>query len=342
MKKGFRTLTLAAAALVALALAATASAAYNTAKLQVTYAGTTTRIVASSGINDDATARAAIVIPNGTTITAAAPGTKVGTAKAVVSALALAGAQLPLSGDVIVAPPGAVPAASVVGCIGPNVAPQATLLLQLSLAGVPLNLPAYVIPNAAGSAQAALGASSLVFCLSSPYIPVAQGGAANGAKFVSADLTLTGVFSPITQGAWVGFWTPWQAGAGQVNAAGTVLSPAVIAPGAITLAGRKAAGRKALSGRLTQGGTGVVNRIQIWGAVGKAAFKPLAIVTSRQNGAFAYVAKRGAKQTSFQAKAVVAGRGAPVLCSQFSSIPLPCVNATVNGFSATSKPVTLK
>lgn len=341
MKKGFRSATLALAALVALALAATANAAYNTAKLQVTYAGSTTRIVASSGIDDDATARAAIVIPNGTTITAAAPGTKVGSARAVVSALALAGAQLPLTGDVIVAPPGAVPAASQTACIGP-VVPQATLLLQLSLAGVPLNLPAYVVANA--GTTAALGASSLVFCLSSPYIPVAQGGAANGAKFVSADLTLTGVFSPVTSGAWIGIWTPWTAGGSTINSAGTVASPAVIAPGSLTLTGKKVKGAKTLAGKVSQGGIGFAAQVGIWGAVGKAAFKRIATVNAGQTGAFKYVAKKTAKQTSFQARVVVPGRGAPALCqtSPFSSLPVPCVNATVNGFAATSKSVTVR
>jgi hypothetical protein len=341
MKKGYRSWALALAALAALALASTAAAAYTTAKLSVTYAGTTTRIVATSAVGDDATARAAIVIPNGTTInTSAAPGTKVGTAKAQVSALALGGALLPLEGDIIVAPPGAVPAASQAACIQ-NVVPQATLLLVLQAAGQTLNLPAYVVANS--GATAALGASSLVFCLPPPDIPVDKGGATFGAKFLSADLTLNGVFSPVTQGAWVGIWTPWQAGNGQLNAAGTIASPAVIAPGAITLSGRKVAGRKTLSGRLTQGGAGVVNRIQIWGAVGRAALKPIRTVTSKQGtGAFALVLPKTAKQTVFQARAVVVGRNAPALCSQFASLPVPCVNATVNGFTARSSNVTVR
>jgi hypothetical protein len=329
-----RSVTVAVAALAALVLAATATAAYTTAKLSVTYTGTTTRIVASSGVGDDATARAAIVIPNG-----AAPGTKVGTAKAQVSALALGGALLPLEGDVIVAPPGAVPAAQQAACTG-GVPPQATLLLVLQAAGQTLNLPAYILPTA--GAQAAIGSAQLVFCLPPPDLPVDKGGATFGAKFLSADLTLNGVFSPVTQGAWVGFWTPYQAGNGQVNAAGTVASPAVIAPGAITLTGRKVKSRKALSGKLTQGGVGFVNRIQIWAAVGKAKPRPYKIVTSKQNGTFALVLPKNAKQTTFQARAVVSGRDASAFCSQFASLPVRCVNPTVNGFTATSKAVTVR
>ena len=57
-----------------------------------------------------------------------------------------------------------------------------------------------------------------MFCLPPPDIPVASGGATFGAKFLSADLTINGVFSPVAQGAWVGFWTPWNPGVGTVNA----------------------------------------------------------------------------------------------------------------------------
>ncbi len=39
---------------------------------------------------------------------------------------------------------------------------------------------------------------------------------------------------------------------------------------------------------------------------------------------------------------VVTGRDAPALCSQFASLPVPCVNATVNGFKANSKSVTVR
>ena len=70
-------------------------------------------------VADDATARAAIVIPNGTSITATAGARDEGRHRpAQVSALALGGALLPLAGDIVVAPPGAVPAASQAACIG--------------------------------------------------------------------------------------------------------------------------------------------------------------------------------------------------------------------------------
>ena len=340
LRRRTRPVVLGLAALAALALAATATAAYTTPKLQVSYAaGNVTRIVASAANSDDATARAAIVIPNGSALTAAAAGTKVGTARAQVSALALGGALLPLAGDIIVAPPGAVPAASQTACIG-AVTPHATFLLVLQAAGQTINLPAYVVPTS--GPQQALGTSQLVFCLAPPDIPTSAGGATFGAKFLSADLTLNGVIGPVVQGAWVAFWTPWQAGNGQVNAAATVASPAAIAPGGLTLTGRKVRGQKRLSGRVTQAGGGVAARVSIHGAVGRGAFRRLATVTARANGAYTYAEPRRSKATRFQARVVVAGRDSAAVCTQFGTLPVPCVNGTVSGFSATSRNVTVR
>jgi hypothetical protein len=341
MRRRTRTVVPALAALAALALAATATAAYTTPKLTVTYApGNVTRVVASSSVNDDSTARAAIVIPNGTTITAtAAPGTKVGTAQAQVSALALGGALLPLQGDIVVAPPGAVPPATQAACTQ-GATPQVTLLLVLQAAGQTINLPAFVIPTS--GALTALGSAQLVFCLPPPDIPVAQGGATFGAKFLSADLTLNGVFGPVVQGAWVAFWTPWQAGNGQVNPAGTVASPAAIAPGGLTLTGRKVRGAKRLSGRVTQAGTGVATRVSIFGAAGRATLRRIATVTANANGVFTYAVPRRSRATTFQARVTVPARNVAAVCGQFSALGVPCVNPTVSGFTARSRNVTVR
>ena len=335
MRTRTRTAVVGVAALVALALAAVATAAYTSPKLSVSYApGNVTNIVASASVNDDATARAAIVIPNGSTITTtAAPGTKVGTAKAQVSALALGGALLPLAGDIVIAPPGAVNPTSQAQCTL-GVTPQATLLLVLQAAGQTIPLPAYILPTS--GAQAALGSAQLVFCLPPPDLP-APVGATFGAKFLSADLTLNGVIGSVVQGAWVGFWTPWNAGVGTVNTAATVVSPAVIAPGGITLSGRKVKGVKRLSGRVTQGGAGVATRVTIL-----AGAKRLATVAAKANGTFTYAVPKKSKATTFRARAVVAGRAAPAACTPFASLGVPCVNPTSSGFTATSGTVRLR
>ena len=335
MRTRTRTAVVAVAALVALALAAVATAAYTSPKLSVSYApGNVTNIVASASVNDDATARAAIVIPNGSTITTtAAPGTKVGTAKAQVSALALGGALLPLAGDIVIAPPGAVNPTSQAQCTL-GVTPQATLLLVLQAAGQTIPLPAYILPTS--GPQAALGSAQLVFCLPPPDL-AAPVGATFGAKFLSADLTLNGVIGSVVQGAWVGFWTPWNAGVGTVNTAATVVSPAVIAPGGITLSGRKVKGVKRLAGRVTQGGAGVATRVTIL-----AGAKRLATVAAKANGTFTYAVPKRSKATTFRARAVVAGRAAPAACTPFASLGVPCVNPTASGFTATSGIVRLR
>jgi hypothetical protein len=48
------------------------------------------------------------------------------------------------------------------------------------------------------------------------------------------------------------------------------------------------------------------------------------------------------KATTFRARAVVAGRAAPAVCGQFGSLGVPCVNATVSGFTATSGAVRIR
>lgn len=340
MRRRTRTAIIALVALAALALTAVATAAYTSPKLTVSYAaGNTTRIVASASANDDATARAAVVIPTGTTITTtAAPGSKIGSVKAQVSALGLGGALLPLAGDITIAPPGAVSAATQTACIGPAT-PQATFLFVLSAASQTIPVPAFLV-STSGTPQAALGPAQLVFCLSHPDFPASPPVTATDnlrPKFVKADITLTGVFSPIPQGAWIGLWLPWTPGVNAVNTAGTIASPAVIAPGGITLNGRKVRGVRRLSGRVAQAGAGVATRVTIL-----AGSRRLATVTAKANGAFTYAIPRASKATTFRARAVVAGRDAPTGCGQFASLGVPCVNATLNGFTAISGTVRLR
>jgi hypothetical protein len=331
------------AAIAVPAVVIAATNAYTSPTLKVRYAGAAAVISASAASADDATARAAIYVPAGTTVTATqAPGTQLGTVNAQVSALALGGALLPLTGPIIVAPPGAVPAASQTACIQSET-PSSTWLLQLAVAGQAINLPAYLIPTAGN--ETALGPAKLVFCLAPPDIPAAQGGAANGAKFLSAELTVNGVFSSASSGVWLALWTPWQAGNGQINLPGTVASPAAIAPGAVTIAGRKnAAGRKILTGRVTQAGAGFAGRVAIWGAVNRASFRRLATVTARAGGTYSYTVPRASRANTFQARVASPSRAAPSVCAAIGAQlgGIPCVNPTVSGFTARSRNVTVR
>jgi len=325
---------LAVGAVVALVAVAVAFAAYTSPTLRVSYNGAITNITASASPNDDATAVASIYVPAGTTITAnQSPGTQIGTVNAQVQALALGGALLPLSGKIMVAPPGAVPAAAQTACTQ-GATPTATWLLVLAAAGQVINLPAYIIPTA--GAETALGPAKLVFCLAPPDIPVAQGGATFGAKFLSAALSVQGVFSPVAEGAWIAFWTPWQAGNGQINAAGTVASPAAVALGKVTVKAKKVGAGALVTGLVTQGEQPrPAAVVQIWGAKGKAALRKLGTVKTGATGTFSFKAKSG---DVFQAQATGAPVSARQLCQALTTQlnGIPCVNPTANGFTAKS------
>jgi hypothetical protein len=327
-------LVVAVAAITVPALVLAATASYTSPTLKVSYAGSTTVITASAAPADDATAVATIYVPSGTTLTTSqTPGTPIGTVKAQVAALALGGALLPLSGPIIVAPPGAIPAASQQACIQ-EATPTASWILQLSAAGQTINLPAYVLPTA--GAETALGAAKIRFCLAPPDIPVEQGGATFGAKFLSAALSVNGVFSPVAQGAWIAFWTPWQAGNGQLNQAGTVASPAAVAAGAVTVKAKKNGPGAVVTGKVTQGGQPRPGAaVSVWGARGKAALHKLGTVKTTAAGTYTFRARTG---DVFQARVVAGSIAAPPLCQLITAQlqGIPCINPTANGFTAKS------
>lgn len=312
-----------------LVLAAIAHGAYTSPKLQVFYAaGGVTRIVASATVSDDSTARAAILIPNATTIsTTVTPGMKVGTARAQFMSLP------PLSGDIVVAPAGSVSPAAQAHCTQ-GATPQATFLLVLRADDQTINLPVYL--TSAPANIAALAARQLVICLAPPNVPE-MAGATIGAKLLSADLTLTNVFRPVAQGTWYGVWTPWGPGVAAVNDAATVVSPAVVAPGSVTLTGRRIRGFTQLSGRVSQAGASIVTRVQIL-----AGSRPIATVPSRTNGSFSYSVPRASRATLFRARAVVPARASAAVCAQMAPIGDPCVNGTVNGFKVTSPAIRIR
>lgn len=324
-----------AAALGALALAAVATAAYTKPTLKVAYgAGQVTRITATADIDEDSTARAAIYLPAGTTLTTNQPaGTAIGKAKAMVSALQLGGALVPFEGDIVVAAPGQVASATQALCTQGQT-PAAIWVLVLQAVRQTINLPAFLLPTA--GAETALGPAKLVICLPPPDVPVAQGGATFGAKFVQAVLTVQGVFSPAAAGAWLGVWTPYAAG-GQVNAPGTVASPAVIAPGQITLeAVKRGRVNTRLTGQLTQQGQPTSGTVTILAGRTSSSLQRVATVRVSAKGTFAFTVKR--KAEFFRVTGAAAVRSAPTLCAALTGLPAPCVNATLSGF-ATRSPI---
>jgi hypothetical protein len=337
MKTRIWTAVVGLAAVAALVAVPAAMAAYTSPKLEITQTGTGVVVRASLSPDDDPTARVAINAPPGTQLTTTqAPGTVLGPVRAIVKALDLAGADLPLEGQLVVAAPGQVPAATQTACIGSST-PLATWVMVLSAAGQTLTVPTYLLaqPNAA------LGPAFIVICLPPPDVPVGTPGRATfGAKVYSAQLTITGVFGRVASGAWISSWVPYTPGAGTPSVAGAVVAPAAIAPGAVSLTARRAGRLGAtVAGAVTQGGQPRAGAtVAIFGGPRASSLRRLGRVRTAANGRFTFRARTG---TFFRADATAAGGASPQLCTQLQAVigATPCVNPTVNGFTARSRAV---
>ncbi len=343
MRGRFWTIAAGLAALAALIAVPAAVAAYASPKLEVAQTSAATTIKASLSPDDDPTASVRIFTPTGTQLTTSqAPGAAIGTVQALVRALDLGGADTPVTGQLTVATPGQIPAAQTAACLGTGgVQPVATWALVLTAAGTALPpLGAYIVPTS--GAQAALGPAYLQICLPPPDVPPGTPGRASlGAKLYSATLTITGVFSSVSVGAWIAFWTPYTPGAGKANLNGTVASPAAVAPGAVTASARKRGLGAVVSGRVTQAGQprgGAT--VTIRGGAKASALKRLGSVKVTATGSFSFRAKRG---TFFRVTAIATSAPAAPLCTALAAaLPAPCVNPTTNGFTVQSKTVRKK
>jgi hypothetical protein len=338
MRKRIWTVVAGVVSIAALVAIPAAYAAYTSPKLEVARAGTAVTVKASLDPDDDPTASVRIFVPTGTQLTTTqAPGTALGPVRAIVKALDLAGADLPLAGNLVVAAPGQIAPAAQAACLG-TVTPLASWVMVLSAAGQTLPVPAYLV--ATTGAQAALGPAFIQVCLPPPDIPVGTPGRATfGAKLYSAELTINGVFSA-SPGAWVAFWTPFVPSAGQVNAAGTVASPAAIGAGAVSVAARKSGAKgvgAVVTGRVTQAGQARAGAaVTIFGGPRANRLKRLGRVSSSASGAFRFRAKAG---VFFRANVAAAAAAAPAVCSAIGATiaPVPCVNPTTNGFTVVSR-----
>jgi hypothetical protein len=341
MRRRISTIAAGLASLAAVVAVPSALAAYTSPKLEVTQTATATTIKASQSPSDDPTASVRIFVPTGTQLTTSqAPGTALGPVAALVKALDLGGADLPLAGQLLVAAPGQVSAAVQAACLE-EASPVATWVMVLTAAGQTLTVPAYLVRT--NGAQAALGPAYIQICLPPPDVPAGTPGRATfGAKVYSAQLTATGVFGAVSAGAWVAFWTPYKPGVGSVNAAGTVASPAAVAAGAVSAGAKKSGLGAVVSGRVTQAGRARGGAaVTIRGGAKAAALRKLGSLKVKANGSYTFEARRG---TFFRVTAVATPGAAPPLCTTLSAVlaPLPCVNPTTNGFTAQSKTVKKK
>lgn len=336
MKRVVKLAVLAGAAVTALAFASNALAVQ---KLSVSQTATSLTIKITQAQTDPQPAKIQIFVPSGYTLnTSAAPGTTIGTTSGSVFARD-ANIPLPLSGNVVVAPPNT----NAPGCTtGTHLA---VWLLQLQVAGQTIQLPVTVDPTAGTST--ALGAYQLVTCLAPADVPLGTPGRSpNGAQLLEADFTVNNVFAvPAVLSTWDALTTPYAAGTGTPNVAGTVETRSIVGSGTLSMTTRVTNKKKRtlrVSGRLTQAGAGVAGsqvRLLLNGAASKFTARTSA------TGAYSIVLKKTGKKstTTFQSRVTVAERDVTSTACATPTLPtVPCVSATASGFTAVSRKVRVK
>jgi hypothetical protein len=330
MKTLLKLAVLAVTSTAALALAGNALAVQ---KLSVSQTASALTIKVSQAQADAQPAKITIYVPTGYSInSSAAPGTKIGTTSGSVFARD-ANIPLPLSGDVVVAPP----STNAPGCAtGTHLA---VWNLALSVAGQNINLPVHVDPTA--GAEAALGAYKLVVCLAPADVPQGTPGRSpNGAQLLEATFTTNNIFTvPAGASVWKAITTPYAPGLPAPNVAGTVETRSIVGAGSISIGKKVVSLKKRLlriSGNVSQSGAAVAGAqvsLLLNGATSR--FK------ARTNAAGNYtlnLRKTGKKSTTtFQARVTVAERDITSTGCASPSLPgVSCVNATAGAFTAVS------
>jgi hypothetical protein len=335
MKSIIRLVALGSAVTAALALAGNALA---TPKLSVRQTSTSLAVRVSQAQSDPVPARTQIFVPTGYTLnTSQAPGTKIGTVSGTVFAKDL-NISVPGSGDVVVAPADT----SVPGCASGT--HLAVWLLQLSVAGQNLQFPLQVDPTTGENAP--FGAYQLAACF--PPVDVPQGTpgrSPNGAILVDATVTLTNVFTaPTGATVWKALVTPYAAGTGEVNTAGTVELRSSVRQGLVTLKTRLLSrkGRTLrVSGSVSQAGAGIAGQSVNLLLNGKARFR----ARTAARGLYTIVLRKtGTRSTTiFQARVTVAERDITSSGCQSPTLPgVRCVSATAAGFTALSRKISVQ
>jgi hypothetical protein len=335
MKTFLRLAVLALVGTTALALAGNALA---TQKLSVRQSATSLTIKVSQAQTDPQPARISIYVPSGYSINASATaGSKIGTTTGTVFARDV-NIPLPLTGDVVAVPP----TTNAPGC--DPVSHIAVWNLALTVANNAINLPVHV--DQTSGAETALGAYKLVVCLGPDDVPAGTPGRSpNGARLLDATFTVDNVFT-VAPGntVWKAFTTPYAAGTGKPNAAGTVETRALVSNGVVTLNTRVMNKGKRIvraSGRVTQAGAAVAGAQVSLLLNGKSRFQP----RTNASGAYSILLRKSGRKTTttFQARTTVAERDATSTGCASPSLPnVPCVNATSAGFTAVSRKVRIR
>jgi hypothetical protein len=335
MKTILRLAVLALAGTAALAFAGNALA---TQKLSVRQTATSLTIKVNQAQSDPQPARIVIYVPTGYTINAsAAPGSRIGTTTGSVFARD-ANIPLPLSGDVVVAPPNT----NAPGCAAGT--HLAVWILDLQVAGQRVQLPVHVDPTA--GAEAALGAYKLVVCLAPDDVPQGTPGRSpNGARLLEALFTVNNVFTvPAGQAIWKTITTPYAPSTGVPNAAGTVETRAFVSAGTITIASRVTNRKKRtirITGRVAQAGAAVAGAQVSLLLNNRARFR----ARTSAAGNYSIVLRKTGRRTTttFQARVAVAERDITSSGCASPSVPgVACVSATSSPFTAVSRRIRIR
>lgn len=336
-----------AAAVGALALAGSALAAF-TPRLAVTQGRTPqgtrpTTIHISVPQTDDPTAVVQIYVPGGYTPSAPSAGATIGSASGTIFARD-AGLTLPLEGTVVADDPlkHAADACSPGGHL-------AVWLMNLSVAGNTISIPIYIDQTAGPEAN--FGAVRIRTCFGPPDVPAtAPGRAPLGAQLLDAKFTIdTALAPPSTAGryVWRALLTPWAAGTGVPNQAGTVEARSFLnLPGTLSLKATylKKSNTYRLSGAARAGGQPAAGQtVQIYRGRGLNVTRASSTRTN-SNGTYATAGHLKPKRTTyFQTRIATAEQDYAVGCSapNLAPAPAPCATATLGGWSAVSRVIKL-
>jgi hypothetical protein len=327
------TLVLALGAVVGLMLAGDALAAYKPVLAASTNGPkTTVRVVGSP--SDAGSARILILVPKGFTARLGNDGQTIGSAAAKATAADLGGATLPLTG-IIQARAGsktfsvsgaAVPLSTAAKQCTGTPTHAAFWVLSLSAAGQSIEVPIFVDNGPAGGPSNNNPERS-------PF----------GAKLFDAIVTVTGVFkAPAGEKRWSLIATPYGAGTGKPNTAGTIETQALDrGPAQASLKATRAAKKKAniVAAFFTTGTPSPIGGATV---VVRAGRKVIARGKTNSSGQFRAVVTLPTATATLTARIAAPGRNLGGSACIASQPPVPCVGATLAGFSGTSNKVVVR
>jgi hypothetical protein len=338
MNRTLRLATLAAVAVVSLAMA---GSAFATQQLFVAQTASTLTFKAQQAQGDQQPAHILINVPTGYQIaTGQAVGTKIGTTTGDVFARDL-GLPLQFVGDVLVADT-AHPAPLAAICSAPPY--LAIWDLHVVIGGAATVDLYFDVKQGTGAA-----AYTLETCLGPSDTPQGSPGRSpSGAQLLDATLALSNVFTTIANPSmWTSFWTPYAAGTGVPNAAGTVEARAFVGDGSASLRAKILNKKKKLvrlSGVVTQAGLGGVSAATVKVLINSKVSRFTKL--SGTTGGFMFNLQNTAKRkttTVFQVVASALARDITATgCANPSAPQIPCVSATANGFTIQSAKVKVR